>query len=195
MRQHQPTVLGIGFSLLVSLAGCVGDSTKSASDTPVSTPIASVGSEPGPPVVAGQPSPPPEADEVQARSVGIAVWKITNSGIGAFAGWAATPSAQELTGDFNGDGRTDVALVNRAAGWGSMPVAFANVNGSWRITNSSSGAFAGWAASFSVRPLIGDFDGDGRMDVALLNRYAGWTTMPVAFWHDRFLPQTTIPKR
>ena len=124
MRQHRATVLGIGLLVSVSLAGCVGDSTKSASNTPASTPIASVGSEPGPPVVEGQPSPPPEAGEVQARGVAFAAWKISNLYTGDFAGFAATPGVVPLTGDFNGDGRTDVALVNGAPGWGSMPVAF-----------------------------------------------------------------------
>jgi hypothetical protein len=180
MRQHRATVLGIGLLVSVSLAGCVGDSTKSASNTPASTPIASVGSEPGPPVVEGQPSPPPEAGEVQARGVAFAAWQITNSGIGEdFAAWAAMPGVQPLTGDFNGDGRTDVALLRQSPGWLSMPVAFANADGTWHVTNGVIGDFAGWATE--GKPLTGDFNGDGRTDVALLKRSAGWTTMPVAF--------------
>jgi hypothetical protein len=49
MRQHRVTVLAVGVSILVSLAGCVADSTKSASDSPASSPIASAQGEPAPP--------------------------------------------------------------------------------------------------------------------------------------------------
>jgi hypothetical protein len=95
MRQYRATVLGIVLSVCVSLAGCVVDSTKSASDSPASSPIASAqgeptpptapssssgvtggaagketgGSEVVPPVVEGEPGPPPEAGEVQSRAV------------------------------------------------------------------------------------------------------------------------------
>ena len=209
MRQHRATVLGIGLLVSVSLAGCVGDATKSASDTPASTPIASVGSDTVPPVVEGPPSPPPEAGEVQERGVALAGWQITNGVSEIFAGLAAQPTVLPLTGDFDGDGRMDVALLNRAAGWATMPVAFANGDGTWRITNTSSGGFAGWAATTttvgdrfgnnrvtrnSASVLTGDFDGDKHTDVALLNqdKDVGWLSMPVAFWHDTVVPQTTI---
>jgi FG-GAP-like repeat len=109
-------------------------------------------------------------------------WRISNSDVGDFAGWAATPGVYVLTGDFDGDTRTDVALIRRAGGgWKTMPVAFANGDGSWRITNSDVGDFAGWAATPGVYVLTGDFDGDTRTDVALIRREAGWKTMPVAF--------------
>ena len=108
-------------------------------------------------------------------------WRITNRGIGSFAGWAATSGVQVLTGDFNSDGRTDVALIRQSGGWATMPVAFANGDGSWRITNSSTGSFAGWAATSGVQVLTGDFNSDGRTDVALLRQSAGWATLPVAF--------------
>jgi hypothetical protein len=182
MRQHRASVLGIGLLVSVSLAGCVGDATKSASDTPASTPIASVGSDTGPPVVEGPPSSPPEAGEVQARGVGIADWQISNLYIGDFASWATQPDVRPLTGDFNKDGRTDVALLRRTPGWGSMPVALSNGDGTWRIINTYIGGdFTGWATTYGVHVLTGDFNGDGRMDVALINQVAGWNTMPVAF--------------
>ena len=40
-----------------------------------------------------------------------------------FANWAQAPGAVAVAGDFNGDGRGDVALVG-PGGWSTVPVAF-----------------------------------------------------------------------
>ena len=40
-----------------------------------------------------------------------------------------------VAGDFNGNGLTDLALVRQTPGWGSIPIAFANGDGTWNITN------------------------------------------------------------
>ena len=85
------------------------------------------------------------------------------------------PAARRIVADFNGDGRADI-LVSKA-GWNSTPVYFANPDGSLRWTN--------YAQSFSpindlsATPMVGDFDGDGRADVALWR--AGWGSTPVYF--------------
>ena len=47
---------------------------------------------------------------------------------------AATPGVQVLTGDFNGDGRTDIALTG-VAGWASIPVALSNGDGTFQVVN------------------------------------------------------------
>ena len=44
-----------------------------------------------------------------------------------------------VTGDFNGNGLTDIALVRQTPGWGSIPIAFANGDGTWNITNGHGG--------------------------------------------------------
>ena len=116
-----------------------------------------------------------------ALANGSGGWTITNQAVGDFAGWATQSGVRPLTGDFNGDGRSDVALLRHNSGWATMPVAFGNANGSWTITNHGIGDFAGWATVDNVRPLTGDFNGDGRSDVALLRQNSGWATMPVAF--------------
>src|SRR5262245_10543132 len=54
------------------------------------------------------------------------IFAIQNRQVGVFAAWAATSGVQIVTGDFNGDGRTDIALVRREAGWTSIPVALSN---------------------------------------------------------------------
>ncbi len=45
------------------------------------------------------------------------------------------PGVRLIPGDFNGNGLTDIALVRQTPGWGSIPVAFANGDGTWNITN------------------------------------------------------------
>jgi hypothetical protein len=41
------------------------------------------------------------------------------------------------------------------------------------------GEFAGWAATSGVRPLVGDFNNDGRDDIALIRQSGGWATIPL----------------
>jgi serralysin len=53
-------------------------------------------------------------------------FNITNADVGDFAGWAATAGVQVVTGDFNGNGRTDIALVRQQGGWSTIPIAFSN---------------------------------------------------------------------
>ena len=106
---------------------------------------------------------------------------ITNGGVGDFAGWAATSGVRVITGDFNGNGRTDIALVRQDGGWGSIPIAFSNGDGNFTITNGGVDDFAGWAATSGVRVITGDFNGNGRTDIALVRQNAGWGTIPIAF--------------
>jgi hypothetical protein len=114
-----------------------------------------------------------------AFSNGNGSFTVTNTFIGDFAAWAAHPRAKKLTGDFNGDGRTDIALTG-PSGWNTLPLALSNANGSFTVTNIYIGNFASWATNLQVAVLTGDYNGDGRTDIALLGP-AGWSTLPVAF--------------
>jgi hypothetical protein len=114
-----------------------------------------------------------------AFSNGNGTFNVTNQPIANFAGWAATANAKVLVGDFNGDGLTDVALTG-PSGWATLPVAFSNGNGSFNVTNQPIVDFAGWAATANAKALVGDFNGDGKADVALTGP-SGWATLPVAF--------------
>src|SRR5205085_5734605 len=71
-----------------------------------------------------------------ASSNGNGTFAVTNASVVTFPTWAATPGVQVVTGDFNGDGRTDLAAFG-GAGWGSIPVAFSNGNGTFNVTNAS----------------------------------------------------------
>ncbi|MGD1699912.1 FG-GAP repeat domain-containing protein, partial [Dapis sp. BLCC M229] len=87
----------------------------------------------------------------------------------------------ENTVDFNGDNRTDVGLIRQDRGWGTLPVAFSDTDGSFTVTNEPIGNFATFATSSGVEVLTGDFNGDNRTDVGLLRQDRGWGTLPVAF--------------
>jgi predicted alpha/beta hydrolase len=104
---------------------------------------------------------------------------IQNRPVGNFAAWAATSGVRVITGDFNADGATDIALVRQTAGWGTVPVALSNATG-FTIQNRWVGDFAAWAATSGVRVLTGDFNGDGAADIGLVRQAAGWGTVPVA---------------
>jgi hypothetical protein len=91
-----------------------------------------------------------------AFSNGNGSFSVANSAIFEFAGWVATPGVKVAAADFNGDGRTDLAAFG-GAGWGSVPVAFSNGNGSFGVVNSAIFEFAGWAATPGVTVLAGNF--------------------------------------
>ena len=109
----------------------------------------------------------------------LGTFTVTNQPITNFATWAATGNAQPLVGDFNGDGKTDVALTGPSS-WSTLPVAFSNGNGTFNVTNQPITSFATWAATGNAQPLVGDFNGNGKTDVALTGP-SSWSTLPVAF--------------
>jgi hypothetical protein len=56
-----------------------------------------------------------------------------------------------VTGDFDHDGKWDIALTG-GDGWNTVPVAFSNNDGTFRVTNKSavSNDFAAFAQGFCV---------------------------------------------
>jgi kumamolisin len=113
-----------------------------------------------------------------ASSAGDGDWTVTNSPAGQFSAWAAQPGVKVVTGKFSRTGRTGIALVG-GPGWTTIPVALANGDGTWTVTNSPAGQFSGWAAQSGAKVVTGDFTGNG-MTVLALAGGPGWTTIPVA---------------
>jgi hypothetical protein len=83
-----------------------------------------------------------------------------------FASWAAHPQAKKLVADFNHDGKDDVALTG-VDGWNSIPVAFSNGDGSFRVTNEWVGVFAYWASRPGAKLVVGKFNGNDNAGIAV----------------------------
>jgi hypothetical protein len=82
------------------------------------------------------------------------------------------PEQRFLTGDFDGDGFTDVIQTFR--GWHSMPVCLSR-NGQWSCSNPGADIYD--SGSSEQQFLAGDFDGLGRTDV--IQVYRGWNAIPL----------------
>jgi FG-GAP-like repeat len=104
---------------------------------------------------------------------------LTATGI-LFAQLAQNAGVKPVFGDFDGDGRGDIALVG-STGWTQIPIAYSNGDGSfnaaWASVNNV--GFPGWSTLAGVSAVAGDFNGDGKWDIALTGG-AGWNTIPLA---------------
>jgi hypothetical protein len=102
----------------------------------------------------------------------------TNRSIGKFAAWTLHEGNKPLAGDYNGDGLTDIALVGAIEAW-TVAIAFSQGDGTFAVTNEENPEFSDWANDLGTQAMVGDFDGDGRDDLALVGGDEAWT-LPVA---------------
>jgi hypothetical protein len=97
---------------------------------------------------------------------------------GSLQAWSRVSGAKAVAGDFNADGRADVALTGGIA-WTTVPVGLSNGNGTFTVTNNAAGSFHLLSRVPGARPYVGDFDNDMDADIALTGG-ENWTTIPLA---------------
>ncbi len=77
--------------------------------------------------------------------------------------WGTTGTDRPVSGDFDGDGRDDIAVYSEAGGF-------------WYVLQSTNNKFRAeqfGAGNFQDIPTPGDFDGDGKTDVAVFRKSTG----------------------
>ncbi|WP_143175730.1 FG-GAP repeat domain-containing protein [Cryptosporangium aurantiacum] len=132
-------------------------------------------------------------DVYVARSTGTRFDGIGDLWSDTFAFWSQAP----LTGDFDGDGRSDVAAFAR----GNKPTVTVALS-----TGRSFGPPQVWATSFAPNveiPAVGDVNGDGRDDVLAFRRghdavvsvalSTGRSFGAATPWHGHFATGASIP--
>src|SRR5207302_656239 len=102
-------------------------------------------------------------------SNGDGTWVESNN---ATPSWINDPGTQVVTGDFNGDDKTDVILKH--AGWGSTPMFLSNGDATWVLSHYTT-LFR--TNDPNTQVITGDFNGDKKTDIILKN--AAYTTTPM----------------
>ena len=123
----------------------------------------------------------------------------TGSGLGVRAKWHdlfASANSIPLVGDFNGDGKADVASFSRGT-YGQVHVAASN---GAKFVNTGGPWISSFALGHSI-PQVGDFNGDGRSDVASFTSNNGaWVALSTGSsfsapiqWHDIGGDESAVP--
>ncbi|MEM6796363.1 MAG: phosphatidylinositol-specific phospholipase C domain-containing protein [Acidobacteriota bacterium] len=105
-------------------------------------------------------------------------WRVTNEPIDGFASWTTKSGVQVVSGDFDNDGKADLAAAG-GGGWRTQPTAFSRGDGTFEVYNWGLSDFPILGSNASAKFLVGDLNGDGKSDLALAGG-SGWQTLPWA---------------
>ncbi len=96
-----------------------------------------------------------------------------------------------FTGDFNGDGQTDLMMIYRDPGLGEVSIYHWQADKTGKLAyvgRGAGGTHAYWNAvvgnnKFRGKAFTGDFNGDGRTDLMMIYRDPGLNTVSIYHWH------------
>lgn len=111
-----------------------------------------------------------------------------NGNFGAQTDVSTGPSPKTIiNGDFNADGKADLLVGSHNSGWGK--ILLADGNGSFITSNFN----AGIGAFSQTGYVIGDFNGDSKMDVAIIDRLKTYISILPGNGSGSFGSATTVP--
>ncbi|MGD9508602.1 MAG: FG-GAP repeat domain-containing protein, partial [Geminicoccaceae bacterium] len=92
--------------------------------------------------------------------------------------WAHQPGVVAIEGNYNSDGRADVAFhrPTSGAGWSAVRMLLSNGNGTWTERTIAAPT---WAHEPGVVAIGGDYNRDGLSDLAFHRPGSGWTSVRV----------------